>query len=396
MVRAMRSALNRRDSVSYGAAAGGRRGPAPLFVAGIITAALAVSGCGSRSGLPSTTSSRPPAPSPANQGNRRNVYAGAMSTHVSPELAGIPERVYVPNELGYSVDVIDPSSGKVIDRYPVGREPEHITPSWDMTRLYVNNTMSDTLTQIDPQSGKPVKTIPVPDPYNLYFTPDGTKAIVVAERFNRLDFRDPKTWKLLRSVPIPWSGVDHLDFSADGSYLMASTEYSGFVVKVDTRQMSYVGQVHVAGLPIDVRLSPDGSVFYVANQGRDGVSVIDPVAMKEIEFIPTGHGAHGLELSRDTQSLYVSNRLEGTVSVIDTATRSVRAKWTVVGSPDMMQISPDGRQLWASNRFHASVTVIDTATGEVLQRIKTGANPHGLAFFPQPGRMSIGHNGVYR
>jgi YVTN family beta-propeller protein len=392
----MRSALNRRDSVSRPAAVGSRRGPAPLFVVGIITAALAVSGCGSRTAVPSTTSSRPPAPSPADQGNRRNVYAGAMSTHVSPELAGIPERVYVPNEMGYSVDVIDPSSGKVIDRYPVGREPEHITPSWDMTRLYVNNTMSDTLTQIDPQTGKPVKTIPVPDPYNLYFTPDGTKAIVVAERFNRLDFRDPKTWKLLKSVPIPWSGVDHLDFSADGSYLMASTEYSGFVVKVDTRQMSYVGQVRVGGLPIDVRLSPDGSVFYVANQGRDGVSVIDPVAMKEIEFIPTGHGAHGLEMSRDTTSLYVSNRLEGTVSVIDTSTRAVRAKWNVGGSPDMMQISPDGRQLWASNRFHASVTVIDTVSGRVLQRIKTGANPHGLAFFPQPGRMSIGHNGVYR
>jgi YVTN family beta-propeller protein len=377
-----------------------RRSAAPLFLASAMTTVLAVSGCGSRAAGPAPTPpARPSAAAPhtpPSPDTQRNVYAAAMSPHVSPELAGIPERVYVPNELGRSVDVIDPKSGRVIDHYPVGREPQHITPSWDMTRLYVNNTMSNTLTQIDPQSGKPVRTIPVPDPYNLYFTPDGTKAIVVAERFNRLDFRDPKTWKLLKSVPIPWSGVDHMDFSADGSYLMASTEYSGFVVKVDTREMSYVGQIHVGGLPIDVRLSPDGSVFYVANQGRDGVSVIDPVAMTEVEFLPTGRGAHGLEVSRDTKSLYVSNRLEGTVSVIDTATRRVRAKWTVGGSPDMMQISPDGRELWASNRFHASVTVIDTATGAVLQRIKTGANPHGLAFFPQPGRMSIGHNGVYR
>jgi YVTN family beta-propeller protein len=371
-------------------------------IVGVIAIALAVAGCGSRAAGPAPSPTRPSGaaspgtPSPGNPSNRRNVYAGAMSTHVSPELAGIPERVYVPNEMSRSVDVVDPSTGAVINHYAVGREPEHITPSWDMTRLYVGNTKSDTLTQIDPQSGKPVKTIPVTDPYNLYFTPDGTKAIVVAERFNRLDFRDPKTWKLLKSVPIPWSGVDHMDFSADGGYLMASTEYSGFVVKVDAREMAYVGQVHVGGLPIDVRLSPDGTVFYVANQGRNGVSVIDPVAMKEIEFIATGRGAHGLEVSRDTTSLYVSNRLEGTVSVIDTATRRVRVKWNVGDSPDMMQISPDGAQLWVSNRFHASVTVIDTATGTVLQRIKTGANPHGLAFFPQPGRMSVGHNGVYR
>jgi YVTN family beta-propeller protein len=373
------------------------------FLVGILLGGLAVTGCGSRAAAPPQNTTRTPAASPAapsSPGLRsdagRNVYAGAMSTHVSPELAGIPNRVYVPNELGRSLDVIDPASGKVVDRFPVGREPQHVTPSWDMTKLYVNNTMSNTLTQIDPQSGKPVKTIPVPDPYNLYFTPDGTKAIVVAERFNRLDFRDPTTWKLLKSVPIPWSGVDHMDFSADGGYLMASTEYSGFVVKVDTRTMSYVGEVHVGGLPIDVRLSPDGSVFYVANQGRHGVSVIDPLAMKELAFIPTGRGAHGLEVSRDTKSMYVSNRLEGTISVIDTATRRVRGKWNVGGSPDMMQISPDGQQLWASNRFNASVTVIDTVSGRVLQRIKTGANPHGLSFFPQPGRMSVGHNGVYR
>jgi len=324
------------------------------------------------------------------------VYADAMSTHVSPELAGMPERVYVPNELGNSVDVIDPSSQRIVGRFPVGREPQHVTPSWDMTRLYVNNTQSNSLTVIDPQSGRPVKTIPVTDPYNLYFTPDGTKAVVVAERYNRLDFRDPKTWKLLKSVPIPWSGVDHLDFSADGGYLIASTEYSGFVVKVDVRAMSYLGEVRVGGLPIDVRLAPDGSVFYVANQGRHGVSIIDPRAMKEVGFIPTGRGAHGLQLSRDTKSLYVSNRLEGTISVIDLAARRVRVKWDVGGSPDMLQISPDGRQLWASNRFHGMVTVVDTATGRVLQKIKTGANPHGIAFFPQPGRLSLGHNGVYR
>ncbi len=377
---------------------------AVLFLSlGVMVGSLAVSGCGSRASVPSQTSTPPqtavpgPAPSSGERSERgRNVYAHAMSTHVSPELAGIPARVYVPNELGNSVDVIDPSSQKIVGHFPVGREPQHVTPSWDMTRLYVNNTQSDSLTVIDPQTGKPVKTIPVTDPYNLYFTPDGTKAIVVAERYNRLDFRDPKTWKLIKSVPIPWAGIDHMDFSADGRYLMASTEYSGYVVKVDVGTMSLVGHVRVGGLPIDVKLAPDGSVFYVANQGRHGVSIVDPRAMKEIEFIATGVGAHGLQISRDTKSLYVSNRLEGTISVIDLATRRVRETWPVGGSPDMMQLSPDGRQLWVSNRFHGTVTVVDTATGRVLHTIKTGANPHGVAFFPQPGRFSIGHNGVYR
>jgi YVTN family beta-propeller protein len=92
----------------------------------------------------------------------------------------------------------------------------------------------------------------------------------------------------------------------------------------------------------------------------------------------------------------VSNRLEGSISVIDPATRTVAATWKVGGSPDMLQVSTDGTQLWASNRYNGSVSVIDTSDGHVIKTIPTGAGAHGVSFFPQPGRFSVGHNGVYR
>ncbi len=325
-----------------------------------------------------------------------NVYVATMQDRRNPAVTGIPARVYVPNSGAGTVDVIDPATFSVVGRFPVGKVPHHVTPSWDLTRLYVNNTWSNSLTEIDPRASKPTATIAVADPYNLYFTLDGRRAIVVAERYNRLDFRDPHTWQLIKSVRIPWPGVDHLDMSSDGHFLLASTEFSGFVVKVDTEQMAITDFVRVGGLPVDVRLAPDGSVFYVANQGRHGVSIIDPLGMKEVAFIPTGKGAHGLLISRDTKSLYVSNRLAGTISIIDLETRDVRTTWSIGGSPDMMQISPDGRLLWVSNRFAKSVVVVDTETGQVVHTIAVGANPHGLAYFPQPGRFSVGHNGVYR
>jgi len=325
-----------------------------------------------------------------------NVYAATTSGRVDPALAGIPPRVYVPNSEAGTVDVIDPATFQVVDHFVVGGIPHHVAPAWDLSRLYVDVELLNLLTVIDIHTQKPVGTIPVTDPYNMYFTPDGSKAIVVAERFSRLDFRDPRTWQLIKSVSIPWPGVDHLDFSADGQYLMASTEWSGMVAKVDTVAMELVGAVRVGGLPIDVRLAPDGSVFYVTNQGRHGVSIIDPIAMKEIGFLRTGRGAHGLVVSRDTKSLYVSNRLAGTVSVIDFSTRKVRTTWNVAGSPDMMQVSPDGRLLWATGRFDSFVYVVDTESGAVLHRIKVGRSAHGLTYFPNVGRFSTGHNGVYR
>jgi YVTN family beta-propeller protein len=212
----------------------------------------------------------------------------------------------------------------------------------------------------------------------------------------KLLFVDPNTWAPLGQVDIPWAGVDHLDFSADGSYLIASCEFSGIIAKVDVATMALAGTASVGGLPIDVRLAPDGAVFYIANQGRAGVSVFDPLAMKEVAFIATGRGAHGLQVSRDALSLYASNRLAGTISVIDFNTRQVSATWAVGGSPDMMQLSPDGRELWLSSRFDRTVMVVDTGTGAVTHRIPVGSSPHGLAFFPNPGRFSLGHNGVYR
>jgi len=325
-----------------------------------------------------------------------NLYAAATEPYLRREVSGIPARVYVPNSEDGTVDVIDPVNRLVVAHFPVGLVPHHITPSWDLKRLYVDNTSANTLTVIDPRTSLPVETIRITDPYNLYFTPYGTAAVVVAERLNRLDVYDRSSWRLLFSVPVPWPGADHLDFSADGHILMTSAEFSGAIVKVDLTRRMVVGYAYVGGLPVDVRLAPDGSVFFVANQGRHGVSVLDPERMEEIAFIPTGLGAHGLALNRDASRLYVSNRLAGTISVIDVASRQVAATWTVGGSPDMMQVSPDGLELWTSNRFGHTVSVIETTTGRVLDRIEVGESPHGLTYFPQPGLISLGHNGVYR
>jgi YVTN family beta-propeller protein len=325
-----------------------------------------------------------------------NVYAATMTSEVKDSLAGLPERVYVPNVVENSITVIDPATFEIVDSYQVEQLPYHVTPSWDMSQLLVNNEESSTFTVIDPETGRPSDTISAPFPYNFYYTPDGKTAIVVVERLQTLEFRDPKTWELKGSVYIPWPGVDHLDFSKDGDYFLASSEWSGVVSKVDVEKMELVDYAEVGALPIDIKLSPDGKYFYVADQGSMGVHVIEPEEMKEVDFVPTGQGAHGLQVSRDAKSLYVSNRLEGTVSVIDFKTRKVTDKWVTGGTPDMFQLSPDGRQLWVSGRYDGAVYVIDTESGELLSTIYTGAQPHGIAYFPNPGRFSLGHNGVYR
>lgn len=343
-----------------------------------------------------------------------NLYSEAQAGRMSPAVAGALPRIYVPNLRSNDVYVIDPATYKVVNRFAVGRSPQHVVPAWDLQTLWVANNAEGrtdgSLTPIDPKTGKPGQAVSVDDPYNMYFTPDGKDAIVVAEAHARLDFRDPKTMALKSSLDVPQcKGINHADFSIDGRYALFTCEFGGKLAKIDFVNRKVVGYLELdrKGMPQDIRVSPDGKVFYVADMMADGIYVIDGDAFTKIGFIPTGVGTHGLYPSRDGTQLYIANRGsnrvhgprhgKGSVSVLDFATRKVVATWPIPGggSPDMGNVSADGKTLWLSGRFDDVVYAIDTASGAV-RSIPVGMEPHGLTVWPQPGRYSLGHTGNMR
>jgi YVTN family beta-propeller protein len=372
----------------------------------------------------------PPVPEPA------NLYSETTSAKLAPAVAGDLPRVYVPHIQSNDVYVIDPATLAVVDRFKVGLNPQHVVPSWDLRTLWVANNAENTtrgsVTPVDPRTGKVGKAIAVDDPYNMYFSPDGKSAIVVAEAKKRLDFRDPQSMQFQYSIDVPrCGGINHADFSIDGRFAIFTCEFSGTVAKIDLVERKVVGYLQLIkpgvptqvvkgidgrdevicttwkGMPQDVRASPDGTLFFVADMMSDGVHVVDLESFRQVGFIATGVGAHGLYPSRDGKKLYVANRGsnrihgkkrgKGSVSVIDFATRKVDVTWPIPGggSPDMGNVSADGRWLWLAGRFDNVVYVVDTGTGAV-KSIPVGREPHGLTVWPQPGRYSLGHTGNTR
>ena len=346
--------------------------------------------------------------------NAANLYSEAGAGKVAAAAAGDLARVYVPNVKSNDVYVIDPATLKVVDKFKVGINPQHVVPGWDLRTLWVANNAEGrtdgSLTPIDPKTGKPGKPVPVDDPYNMYFSPDGKSAIVVAEALKRLDFRDPQTMQLQYSLPTPnCGGINHADFSIDGRFAIFTCEFQGSLAKIDLVERKVIGYLKLSkgGMPQDIRISPDGRTYFVADMMADGIFVIDGNAFKETGFIATGKGTHGLYPSRDGRKLYVANRGsnrihgppsgKGSVSVVDFATQKIEANWPVPGggSPDMGNVSADGKQLWLSGRYDNVVYVFDTTSGAVT-KIKVGTEPHGLTVWPQPGRYSLGHTGNMR
>jgi YVTN family beta-propeller protein len=372
----------------------------------------------------------------------KNLYTEQGAGKVVAAIAGDLPRIYVPNLRGGDVHVIDPATMKVVDRFKVGMGPQHIVPSWDLKTLWVTNNAERTdrgsLTPIDPKTGKPGKAIDVDDPYNMYFSPDGKSAIVVAEARKRLDFRDPKTMALQYEIHVPGCpGINHADFSIDGRFAIFTCEFSGSLAKVDLVSRQVLGYLQLSmpetrfkvvalkpgqvwepgetelcrvkkGMPQDIRISPDGRKFYIADMHADGVHVVDGESFTKTGFIATGVGAHGLYPSRDGRQLYVANRGShqihgpkngnGSVAVIDFASDKVVARWGIPGggSPDMGNVSADGRYLWLAARYDDVVYRFDTQGNGAVQQVKVGAEPHGLTVWPIPGRYSLGHTGNMR
>jgi YVTN family beta-propeller protein len=332
--------------------------------------------------------------------NAHNVYAADTPNGLRGAARTALPRIYVPNSQSNTVDVIDPATYRVVGHFAVGALPQHVVPAYDLRWLYVTNDQGNTLTQIDPRTARPVRTIAVEDPYNMYFTPDGRDAIVVAERNARLDFRDAHTFALVHSVAVPCSGVDHMDFTADGTKALVSCEFSHQLLELDVARQRVVKvfTTHGLGMPQDVKLSPDGRVFYVADMDAGGVWLVDARTFRFAGFVHTGRGAHGLYPSRDARFLYVSNRGEGSVSVLSFASRHVVAKWVIPGggSPDMGGVSANGKVLWLTGRYNGVLYAISTTSGRLLAKIPVGAGPHGACVWPQPGRYSLGHTGILR
>ena len=329
-----------------------------------------------------------------------DVYAATRPLRLRGAARHALARVYVPNSLSNTVTIIDPHTRRVVSSFRVGAQPQHVTPSWDLRTLYVLNDLGNSITPIDPRTSKPRAPLRVSDPYNLYFTPSGDRAIVVAERLHRLDFRDPHSFRLRHALHVPCRGVDHIDFSADGDYLIATCEFSGQLLKVDVRRERVVNvlRLRVGGMPQDIKLSPDGRLFYVADMMAGGVWLVDGGRFRVVGFLRTGRGAHGLYPSRNSRFLYVTNRGEGSVSVISFKRRRVVRTWRISGggSPDMGGVSADGKVLWLSGRYDGEVYAISTRDGRLLARIPVGRGPHGLCVWPQPGRYSLGHTGILR
>jgi DNA-binding beta-propeller fold protein YncE len=330
-----------------------------------------------------------------------NVYAATRAGMLSTRVAKDPAYLYVPDSTGTTTTVIDQRTHQVVRTISSGYLSQHVNPSYDLKTLYADASAADRLVAINPRTARVERRIRVPRPYNVYFTPDGRQAVVMVEQRNEILFRDPQSFKPREKLrPRGCDGPNHADFSGNGRFMVVDCEFSGTLLKISTLRHRVMARVQLGrdSMPQDIRISPDGTTFYVADMTRNRVRLINWKSFKQVSSIKTPAQPHGLYPSRDGRFLYVSDRGAGEVSVVSFATRRIVDTWTIPGggSPDMGGVSADGRVLWLSGRYDSVVYGFNTRTGRLIARIPVPGSPHGLCVWPQPGRYSLGHTGNMR
>jgi YVTN family beta-propeller protein len=281
-------------------------------------------------------------------------------------------RVYVSNEDGGSISVIDTRDDAVVATIDVGKRPRGLRVARDGATLYVA------------LSGSP-KAPPGVDPATL---PPADRA---ADGIGVVDLESLRLVRVLDSGQDPES----FDLVADDRALVVSNEETAEVSIVELATGQVRVRVPVGGEPEGVTTHPDGDVVYVTSEEDHRVDVIDPVAGRRVASVPTGQRPRSIVFTADGARAYVTDELSASVTVIDArrhervATIAVPREGSGPTGPRPMgaALSRDGSRLYVTGGRGGAIAVIDVESNRVVRTIReVGSRPWGIGVAPD-GRL---------
>ena len=237
----------------------------------------------------------------------------------------------------------------------------------------MGDTVGNEVLALDPVTFELKRRIPISDPYQIGFSPDGKYFVVNGLARAQVDVYDPVSFKLVKRFPLK-SMPSHMAFSPDGATVFVTLQGTAKLAAIDLRGLAVRWIAETGPAPAGV-LWNKGRLL-VANMGGDDVWVLDPATGKTERKFRTGKGAHQLFPSPDGKLIYVNNRIDSTSVVIDATTLAQVRSYKLPGGPDDIEFAPDGK-VWFTLRFVNKVAVLDPATG-VFETIAVGRSPHGI------------------
>jgi len=338
----------------------------------------------------------PAAPAPAN----------AATPAAAPVRPG--PRIFVSDETGGRVVVVDPESRAVVHTIDVGKRPRGLRVSPDGTRLYVAlsgspiagpnvdesklppaDRAADGIGVVDLATGAIIRKYQSgSDPESFAISNDGRMLYVSNEDSGEMSVLDLESGEVKTRVKVG-EEPEGVTTSPDGAVVYVSCEGANEVVAVDTTNFKILGRIPTGPRPRSIAFTKDGALGFISNENNASVTVFEARTRKVKTTIqlprPAAPGAipprpMGMQLGADGAVLFVSLGRARSIAAIDTATLALKQVIADVGDrPWGIGMSEDGTKLYTANGPSGDVSIVDVASGATQARIRVGGSPWGIA-----------------
>lgn len=313
--------------------------------------------------------------------------------------------IYVLNNAGTTISVIDPATNKVVQTIGGIEVPEGAHFSPDGSRIYVTNGSDHFLDVLDRKTGKSIKRVPISGhPNDLEVTKDGKLVLVcIAEIPGALDIIDTTSLEKVKTIPMK-SRLHDIVVTGDDKYAVAGSPQGQFAAFFDLQTKELVGEMNFdqGVMPLAIENGPNGSgrrLFLQLNQ-TNGFAVVDFAKRQEVtriklpdepnKYAAGGAPSHGLGIAPDGKTLWVASRPANSIYVYSVADLKLLGrvslpdlklpgKAPIGAGPNWITFTHDSSKAYVTNRWIRSVTAIDAKTMKVVAVIPVGESPDRIS-----------------
>ncbi len=353
----------------------------------------------------SSTPPPPPTPTPA--------PAAAPTPTPAPEVTGPVApgpRLYVSDETGGNIVIIDPATGNLLKRIAVGKRPRGLRLSADGTQLFVAlsgspiagpkvdvsklppaDRSADGIGVVDITTGRVIRVLKSgQDPETFDLSADGKSVFVSNEETAEMSIVDVASGEVRSRVKVG-EEPEGVTLRPGGREVYVTSEGSQSVSIIDTAKKTVVATVKTEPRPRAIGFTPDGATALISNEMGASITVVDARTHREQSLIKipnaTGEVAPsrpmGVSVSADGKLAFVTLGRTRAVAVLDLVKMTfVRMIENVGERPWGLAQTPDGSTLFTANGPSGDVSIIDAATGTVRQRVMAGGSPWGVIYAP--------------
>jgi YVTN family beta-propeller protein len=327
----------------------------------------------------------------------RSVAALLLSSSLSlaiPAAFAQQGRLLVTQKGDASLAIVDPAAGKVIASVQEGGVTGHeVIASPDGRLAYVPiygnsgvgkpGTDGTNLVVIDIATQKVVGNIDFGHgvrPHMPIFGPKDGLLYVTTELDRAITLIDPKTLKIVGSIPTGQAESHMLALSHDGRRGYTANVGPGTVSVLDIATRKTIAIIPISGNTQRISISNDDRWVFTADQTKPRLAVIDAQANQIKGWIPLDGLGYGSAPTPDGRWLIIAIPDKNKVDVIDLKTMRPAPPVQVCADPQETLVRPDGKVAYVSCAGSNQVAEIDLGTWKVTRLIATGKNTDGLAW----------------